>query len=62
MNRLALLAVIFAVAMLTGCPKQTTTTVAGSEDEMVDQLSAQLEELRTCDIAAKSPDRNDFQK
>ncbi len=85
MTRFVLLAVIFTVAMLTGCPKQTTTTVAGTEDEMVDQLSAQLEELRTrsdltckdfcsvkdkacglsrqtCDIAAKSPDRNDFQK
>jgi hypothetical protein len=85
MNRLAILAMSFAVACLTGCPKQAVTTVAGTEDEMVDQLSAQLEELRTrsdltckdfcsvreracglsketCDIAAKSPDRNDFQK
>lgn len=39
-------------ALLMGCPKQTTTTVAGTDDEMMDQLSAQLEELRTrTDIA-----------
>lgn len=49
MTRLALLglAVSFALATLPGCPKQTTTTVAGTDDEKVDQLSAQLEELRT---------------
>ncbi|MBL8917599.1 MAG: hypothetical protein JNJ54_01965 [Myxococcaceae bacterium] len=78
-------ALALTFALLAGCPKQTTTTVAGSDDEMIDQLSAQLEELRTrgdltckdfcqvkekacalskqtCDIAAKAPDRNDFQK
>ncbi|MBE2249491.1 MAG: hypothetical protein IAE78_08065 [Myxococcus sp.] len=85
MNRLALFAFLVSIATLTGCPRQTTTTVAGTDDEMVDQLSAQLEELRTrtdltckdfcsvkakacalskqtCDIAAKAPDRNDFQQ
>lgn len=41
-------------ALLIGCPKQTTTTVAGSDDEMMDQLSAQLEELRTrTDLSCK---------
>lgn len=39
---------------LAGCPKQTTTTVAGSDDEMMDQISAQLEELRTkTDLSCK---------
>jgi hypothetical protein len=34
---------LFALA----CPKAVTTTVMGSDDEMMDQYSAQLEELRT---------------
>lgn len=49
MIRLARLgcALLFALGVLSGCPKQTTTTIAGTDDEMMDQLSAQLEELRT---------------
>lgn len=49
MNRLVLFAcaLLLSIAGLTGCPKTTTTTVAGTDDEMIDQLSAQLEELRT---------------
>lgn len=55
MNRLVLLACgLLSIAALTGCPKTTTTTVAGTDDEMIDQLSAQLEELRTrSDITCK---------
>lgn len=48
MNRLPLLfCLVAALTALSGCPKATTTTVAGTDDEMMDQLSAQLEELRT---------------
>jgi len=42
-----LLALALILGALAGCPKATTTTVAGTDDEMIDQLSAQLEELRT---------------
>lgn len=48
MTRLPLLlALAVLVGALAGCPRNTTTTVAGTDDEMIDQLSAQLEELRT---------------
>jgi hypothetical protein len=43
MTRLALLACLF----LTACPKNAPTTVAGTADEQMDQLSARLEELKT---------------
>ncbi len=43
MNRFALLV---CVALL-GCPKNIPTTVAGSDDEQMDQYSSQLEEYRT---------------
>ena len=32
---------------LTACPKNVTTTVAGSDDEQMDQYSSILEEYRT---------------
>lgn len=35
-----------SVLLLTGCPKKVSTNVAGSDDEQMDQLTAQLEELR----------------
>jgi outer membrane murein-binding lipoprotein Lpp len=33
--------------VLLGCPKNVVTNVAGTDDEKMDQLSAQLEELHT---------------
>jgi hypothetical protein len=41
------LASLAALVLLAGCPKQAVTTVAGSDDEVMDQIAAQLEELRT---------------
>lgn len=42
-----LIAVGFAaVLLLTGCPKKATTNVAGTDEEQMDSLTAQLEELR----------------
>jgi hypothetical protein len=48
MNRFcgAFLRLVCFVSLLA-CPKAAPTTVAGTDDEIVDQLSAQLEELRT---------------
>ena len=43
-----------AVVLLTGCPKKTATTVAGTDDEQMDQLTAQLEELRA-KVKAEDP-------
>ncbi len=45
MNRLLFIAC--TAAALLGCPKRTTTNVSGTDDERMDQYSAQLEELRT---------------
>lgn len=40
--------VAFALLLLlAGCPKKVTTTVAGSDDQQMDQYTAQLEELKT---------------
>ncbi|MFZ5471145.1 MAG: hypothetical protein ACOZIN_17120 [Myxococcota bacterium] len=44
MNRLLLTAAFAALAFL-GCPKNVPTTVAGSDDEQMDQHAAKLEEL-----------------
>ena len=35
------------VLALAGCPKNVDSNVSGSDDERMDQYSAQLEELRT---------------
>jgi outer membrane murein-binding lipoprotein Lpp len=34
-------------ALLVGCPKHVPVTVAGTDDEKMDQYSAQLEELKS---------------
>ncbi len=48
MHRSLTLGFVLSLAVsLVGCPKPTSTTVAGTDDEQMDQLSAQLEELRT---------------
>ena len=46
MPRLAL-AACAALLLLAGCPRQAVTPVAGTDDEVMDQVAAQLEELRT---------------
>ena len=38
---------LLACLALTACPKNVTTTVAGSDDEQMDQYSSILEEYRT---------------
>ncbi len=38
---------LFACLALTACPKNVTTTVAGSDDAQMDQYSSILEEYRT---------------
>jgi hypothetical protein len=53
MNRLVF-AALAALFVFTACPKQTVTTIAGSDDEVMDQIAAQLEELRTrTDVTCK---------
>lgn len=52
------LAAGFLSLCLFACPKNTGTTVLGTEDEQMDQFAAQLEEIRTrgevtCDDACK---------
>lgn len=50
-----LLPLLLLGAFLAGCPKQTTdTTVAGTDEQQLDQYSARLEELRTR-LAAEPP-------
>lgn len=46
MTRSGLILVAVA-ALLCGCPKNVPTTLAGSDDEQMDTLAAQLEEIRT---------------
>lgn len=36
-----------AALALAGCPKRASTTVAGTDEEQLDQYSSRLEELRT---------------
>lgn len=64
MIRFALL--VAASLALLACPKKVPSNVAGTDDEQVDQLSAQLEELRAksqagelkcsdwCDLASRA--------
>jgi len=61
----SLFAAAFLSLCLFACPKSTTTTVAGSDDEQMDRYSAQLEEIRTrvdvpcnevCSLKAKACD------
>ncbi|MBX7114074.1 MAG: hypothetical protein K1X64_07040 [Myxococcaceae bacterium] len=41
--------------LLLGCPKQApTVAITGNDDELIDQYSAQLEELRTRDTAGEN--------
>lgn len=46
MTRSLLLVASLSLGLLA-CPKNTTTNVAGTDDEKMDQYSAQLEELHT---------------
>lgn len=47
MTRVYALGAVVVSCLLLGCPKNAVTNVAGSDDEKMDQLSAQLEELHT---------------
>ena len=40
-------ALLIAALLFCACPKSTTVNVSGTDDEQLDQLSAQLEELKT---------------
>ena len=46
-------------ALVLGCPKAPPKGVTGSDDEQMDQLSAQLEELRTR-VQAQEPKCDDW--
>lgn len=46
MTRTLFLTALLSLSLLA-CPKNTTTNVAGTDDEKMDQYSAQLEELHT---------------
>ena len=41
---------LFALCVLSACPKTVPDTIAGNEDSTMDTLSAQLEELRTREL------------
>lgn len=58
MNKTFLLLAASA-ALALGCPKAPPKGVAGTDDEQVDQLSAQLEELRTR-VQAQEPRCDDW--
>ncbi len=47
MNRIGFVVFALLVTFTTGCPKNVVTTVAGSDDQQMDQYTAQLEEYRT---------------
>lgn len=49
MKRLSWLTLCLLFA-LSACPKEVPTNVAGTDDEQMDRLSAQLEELRTREV------------
>lgn len=54
MTRITLLALAGSLLLLLGCPKRTPAGVSGSDEEKLDQFSAQLEELRSR-VQAKEP-------
>ena len=57
MNKPVLLAVTAALAV--GCPKRLSTTLAGTDEEQLDQYSAQLEEMRS-NVQASEPKCGDW--
>lgn len=48
----------FAALALSACPKRAETTVAGTDEEQLDQYSARLEELRSR-AQSENPSCND---
>ncbi|MGQ0508302.1 MAG: hypothetical protein ACT4TC_23635 [Myxococcaceae bacterium] len=57
MNPFKLIPLVAALSLSLACPKRADVNVAGSDDEQVDQITAQLEEIRSSSQSdTKCPD------